>query len=53
MVVPTQLHIRPQDVALLQRCGMAALMVGAVVTGDTPQSLFTAIGAYRRAIDAL
>jgi hypothetical protein len=51
MLVPTQKRITPQDAVWLQRSGAGALMIGAVVTGQTAESVGTATAAYRAALD--
>ena len=51
MVVPTQKAITPYDSVWLKRGGTAALMIGAIVTGDTADSIARATAAYREAIE--
>ena len=51
VVVPTQRAIRPDEVEALIRCGVKGLMIGAVVTGKTEQSIAASVAAFRRAID--
>ena len=53
VVVPTQRKVRPEDVKALYQAGVKALMVGAVVTGETAESVYEAVSAFRKAIDAL
>lgn len=52
LVVPTQKRITPEDAVWLKLGGTAALMIGAVVTGRTPDSIAKATAAYRAAIDS-
>lgn len=52
LVVPTQKFITPEDSVWLKRGGTAALMIGAVVTGRSPDSIARATAAYRTAIDS-
>ena len=52
LVVPTQKAITPEDAQWLKRTGTGALMIGAVVTGLTAESIARATAEYRRAIDA-
>lgn len=52
VVVPTQHAIVPDDVPALVGAGMAALLVGAVVTGTDTGGVGTATAAFRAAIDA-
>ncbi len=53
VVVPTQRAIRPEDVRALADTGIRGLMIGAIVTGTTRESILQAIAAYRAAIDRL
>ncbi len=52
LLVPTQKAITPEDARWLMRTGTGGLMIGAVVTGNTADSIATATAAYRAAIDA-
>jgi len=52
LVVPTQKQITPDDARWLKRSGTGGLMIGAVVTGTTEESIATATAQYRAAIDA-
>ena len=51
VVIPTQRAIRPEEVSALIRCGVKGLMIGAVVTGKTEQTIAAAVTAFRKAID--
>lgn len=51
IVVPTQLKWTPRDIPALVATGVDALMLGAVVTGDTSQGIFKAVKSFRKAID--
>jgi hypothetical protein len=51
MIVPTQKAITPQDAVWLKRGGTAALMIGAIVTGDSADSIGKATAEYRKAIE--
>lgn len=53
IVVPTQLKWTAEDIFALAETGANALMVGAVVTGSTKDSLFAAVQNFRKAIDAI
>jgi hypothetical protein len=53
VVVPTQKAIRPADVPRLVEAGVRSLMIGKIVSGDTPSSIRAATESFRRAIDAL
>lgn len=53
VVVPTQRAIRPEDVKALFDVGVRGLMIGAIVTGVTRDSVKRAVEIYRNAIDRL
>ncbi|MCD6361685.1 MAG: hypothetical protein J7M38_12595 [Armatimonadetes bacterium] len=53
VVVPTQKAVRPEEVAVLADAGVAALLIGAVVTGTEPAGLAEATGRFRKAVDML
>ena len=53
MVVPTQRFIRPQELAVLADVGMRGIMIGAVVTGRTEDSIRRGVAAFRNAIDRM
>ncbi|MDI7246746.1 MAG: hypothetical protein QME92_04655 [Bacillota bacterium] len=53
VVIPTQCAVRPEEVRQLAAAGARAIMVGAVVTGKTRESICDSIRAFRRAISAL
>ena len=53
MVVPTQRFIRPQELAALADAGMRGIMIGAVVTGRTEDSIRRGVAAFRNAIDRM
>jgi len=51
IVLPTQKFIAPDDVGRLKRQReIADLMIGAVVTGDTPESVYAATREYKKRI---
>lgn len=52
LLIPTQKAITPNDAIWLKRTGTGGLMIGAVVTGKTPESIAKATAEYRRAIDS-
>jgi hypothetical protein len=52
LIVPTQNAITPADAVWLARDGVAGLMIGAIVTGTTANSIAAATAAFRCAIDA-
>lgn len=51
VVVPTQRAVRPDEVGALYRAGVKGLMIGAIVTGKTRDSIARAVASFRRAID--
>jgi hypothetical protein len=51
LLVPTQKAITPEDAVWLKRTGTGALMIGAIVTGMTADSIAKATAHYRAAID--
>lgn len=51
LLVPTQKAITPDDAKWLKRTGTGGLMIGAIVTGQTADSIAMATAAYRKAID--
>jgi hypothetical protein len=53
LVVPTQKAITPDDACWLKRSGTGALMIGAVVTGRSLESIAKATAEYRKAIDSV
>lgn len=53
VVVPTQKKVRVEDLPSLKSAGVKALMIGAVVTGNTPDELYRQIKAYKQAIEKL
>lgn len=53
VVVPTQRAILPGELSALRRCGVAAIMIGAVVTGKEAQSIARAVAAFRAEIDRM
>lgn len=51
MLVPTQKNITPDDARWLVRVGTGGLMIGAIVAGNTAQSIGEATARYRAVID--
>ena len=47
VIVPSQLALTPQDGERLKAAGLAAPLLGAIVTGDTPESMSEALQAWR------
>lgn len=50
-LVPTQRKISPTNVGSLMKAGVNGIMLGAVVTGKDPDTVYQAISEFRRAID--
>ncbi|MEN6547364.1 MAG: hypothetical protein ABFE07_15110 [Armatimonadia bacterium] len=53
VIVPTQRHIVPDDLAALASTGIRALLIGAIVTGRTAADISAATRVYREALDQL
>ncbi|MFD1906303.1 hypothetical protein ACFSQ7_23515 [Paenibacillus rhizoplanae] len=53
VLVPSQRKLVTGDVPSLQRAGVKAIMLGAVVTGKTEDELRRAVSSFRGAIDKL
>lgn len=53
VVVPTQRAIRPDEVGCLASIGISGIMIGAVVTGKTGETIQKSILEFRNAIDRL
>jgi len=53
VVVPTQRAIRPAEVGQLAKIGIAGIMIGAVVTGKTAETIRRSVSEFRNAIDRL
>lgn len=47
VIVPSQLQLTPQDGARLKDAGIAAPLLGAIVTGDTPNNMDQALQGWR------
>lgn len=53
VIVPTQKAVRSEEVAVLQDAGVAAILIGAIVTGTETSSLADATARFREAVDAM
>jgi hypothetical protein len=53
VLVPTQRNILPCEIKDLSACGVKAIMIGAIVTGATEESIKRAVSEFRNAIDML
>ncbi|UYN99606.1 MAG: hypothetical protein KIT02_17150 [Devosia sp.] len=53
VIVPSQLALTPADSIALRAAGVAAPLLGAIVTGDTPQSMFSAVSQFTRRLEAV
>ncbi|MDU5105346.1 hypothetical protein [Clostridium sp.] len=51
IVIPTQRNITPEQSLVLQQIGINGIMIGAIVTGKTMESIYEATSRYRNAID--
>src|SRR5215217_1883493 len=47
VIVPSQLALTPKDAVALREAGIAAPLLGAIVTGDTPQSMVKSVSTFR------
>lgn len=52
VIVPTQKSVRPEEVAVLRDAGVAAILIGAIVTGTETDTMADATARFREAIDA-
>lgn len=52
-LLPTQRLIYPSDIKSLVACGIKAIMIGAIVTGKTKESLTLAVQEFRKEINKL
>lgn len=52
-VVPTQRLVKPSDVELLYKCGVNAVMVGAISYGKTKESIANTLREFKKAIEKL
>lgn len=50
VIVPTQKKIRPDEVQLLRRAGVSGIMIGKIVTGDSPSGIEAATAEFSAAI---
>ncbi len=46
VIVPSQLALTPQDAIRLREAGIAAPLLGAIVTGDTPRSMLQSVRQF-------
>lgn len=53
VIVPTQKYIRVSDIPILWDAGVSAVMIGTIVTGDTPGSILSATKKYKAAMNDL
>jgi len=51
VVVPSQRRLVPEDVPALASAGVRAVMIGAVVTGHTADTIYAATAAFRQAVE--
>ena len=53
IVIPTQRKILPTELRLIDDIGASAIMIGAVVTGNTASSLAATVASFRNEIDKI
>ncbi|MEH7224653.1 hypothetical protein V7112_12665 [Bacillus sp. JJ1566] len=53
VLVPSQRKLEPHDLPVLHQAGVKAVMLGAIVTGHTEDSIKKAISTFRAGIDKL
>ncbi len=53
VIVPTQKRIETQDIPFLYNVGVAGIMVGKIVTGDTSKEIGASVSAFRKVIDQM
>lgn len=53
VVIPTQRAIRPEEIGILSQIGISGIMIGAVVTGKTEESIRRSVSEFRNAVDSL
>ena len=53
VIVPTQLHLHPSEVAIIADAGAKGILLTKVVTGSTAQHIEEATNKFRMAIDDL
>lgn len=51
VIVPSQLRLTPDDALALRQVGVAAPLLGAIVTGDTPETMARNVGAFCKAVN--
>jgi hypothetical protein len=50
-IIPSQRYLVPEDVQPLKEAGISAIMLGAVVTGQTPDSVKRAVHGFKEAME--
>ncbi len=53
VLVPSQRKLVPSDIPILANAGVKGVMLGAIVIGNTKESIQQAISSFRNAIDSL
>ena len=51
VIAPSQKKFTPADLPALRRSGMAAVLLGVIVTGQTPQEMQRCVSAFAKALD--
>lgn len=53
IIAPSQKKFTPVDMAALEAAGIAAPLLGVIVTGQTPESMYVSVAAIKAACDAI
>jgi hypothetical protein len=53
VLVPSQRRLLPSDIRPLHAAGVKGVLLGAVVTGNKPESIYDQVSQFRKAIDTL
>ena len=53
VIIPSQRKIKPEEAVYLKKIGVKALMIGAVCTGSTVESVSNSVKQFREALDSM
>ncbi|MEK3857289.1 hypothetical protein [Cytobacillus sp. FSL H8-0458] len=53
LLIPSQRKLVPDDISLLSQAGVKGIMLGAIVTGHTAESIKSSVVEFRNAIDKI
>lgn len=53
VIIPTQKNIETHDLCSLQNIGVKGLMIGAIVTGKTPEEVYTSTKSFKQKIQKM